>query len=79
MSAARASMAPPAVLGFVALAQGGAIALALVAWIASATKASPTGQIPWIVLAVLAVAVSGPSTPCGCCWPAGSSGSATGS
>ena len=59
MSVARASLAPPAVLGVVALAQGGAIALAVVAWNGSATKASPTGQISWAGLAALAVAVSG--------------------
>ena len=59
MSAARASMAPPALLGFVALAQGGAIVLAVVAWNGSATKASPTGQISWAAVAALAVAVSG--------------------
>jgi hypothetical protein len=52
-------MAPPAVLGFVALAQGGAVALAVVAWNGSATKASPTGQISWAGVAALAVAVSG--------------------
>ena len=59
MSAARASFAPPAVLGVAALAQGGAIALALLAWNGSATKASPTGQISWVAVAALAVAVSG--------------------
>jgi hypothetical protein len=59
VSAARASMAPPAVVGFVALAQGGAIVLAVVAWNGSATKASPTGQIVWAGVAVFAVAVSG--------------------
>jgi hypothetical protein len=59
VSAARASLAPPAVLGVVALAQVGAIAIAGVAWNGSATKASPTGQISWAGLAALAVAVSG--------------------
>lgn len=59
MSVARASLAPPAVLGVAALAQGGAIALAVIAWNGSATKPSPTGQISWAGLAALAVAVSG--------------------
>lgn len=64
MSAARASLAPPAVLGVPvvgvwALAQAGAIAIAVVAWNGSATKASPTGQISWAGLAAIAVAVSG--------------------
>ncbi len=60
MSAARASLAPPAVLGVPwALAQAGAIAIAVVAWNGSATKASPTGQISWAGLAAVAVAVSG--------------------
>ena len=59
MSAARASLAPPAVLGVAALAQAGAIALAVIAWNGSATKASPTGQISWAGLAAVAVAVSG--------------------
>jgi hypothetical protein len=59
VSAARASLAPPTVLGLVALAQAGAIAIAVVAWNGSATKASPTGQISWASVAAFAVVVSG--------------------
>ena len=69
MSAERASLAPPPDLGVPvlniparrvwALAQAGAIALAVIAWDGSATKASPTRQVFWAGVAAVAVAVSG--------------------
>lgn len=53
------AFAPPAVLRRVAAVQGVTIVLALVAWGGSEAESSPDGQVVWVVLASLAVVLSG--------------------